>query len=246
MNQRSYIPKKENIIATSDVDGVNTIFGYWGPFSYPMRRRLDMAVQAMTRKKGYSTILDAGYGCGILLPDLFRRLSPGGLLYGVDIHGKHEDVRCALEAENVDKGRVFLSDASLAKLPFENNKFDLIVSISVLEHIHPNFLRPVLSEIKRVAKKDADIIIGFPTDCIFIRLLAWIQGQDIKKNHPSTHQDIFESIKDTGFKIVNKIKFPRFYGLFALHYNVRLEPNDKENSDSSIITENLNKTEREG
>jgi len=227
MKERAYIPKKKSIYSTSDVDGVNTAFGYWGPLSYPMRRRLDMAIHAMRKNSGYFAILDAGYGCGIFLPELFKRLSPQGELYGVDIHGEQKRVYAKMVAtEGLEHNRIFLSNTSLVELPFENNKFDLVISISVLEHIQPALLRPCLSEIKRVARKDADIIIGFPTDCIFIRMLAWLQKQNLKRNHPSSHHDIFEAINDTGFRVVDRIGFPRFWGSLTMHYTVRLEPDN--------------------
>lgn len=223
---KAYIPAKTNVHSTSDVDGVNTAFGYWGPLSYPMRRRLDMVVQAMRQGRRYTAILDCGYGCGIFLADLYRRLAPEGVLYGIDIHNEHEGIyRKMIPAEGLKRDRVILSTASLAELPFPNGMFDLVVSVSVLEHISRSLLRPCLQEIKRVAAKDADIIIGFPTDCLFIRMLARLQKQDLKKNHPSTHRDIFEAIAASGFKIVNITGFPRFSGPLTMHYNLRLEGN---------------------
>lgn len=220
---RAYIPDKSNIYSTSDVDGVNTAFGYWGPLSYPMRRRLDMAVQTLPKDKKYASILDAGYGCGIFLPELYRRLLPHGRLYGVDIHNGHQNVsRQLLPAEQMDGRRVFLSQASLDNLPFENSSFDLITSISVMEHIAPSRLASCFLELKRVAKPDADIIIGFPTDCLFIRALAWAQNQDLKKNHPSTHIDVLSAIKEAGFKVISSSGFPKFWGPLTMHYNVRL------------------------
>ncbi|MBF0420855.1 MAG: class I SAM-dependent methyltransferase [Magnetococcales bacterium] len=219
-----YVPDKTSIVSTSDVDGVNALFGYYSPFSYPMRRRLNMVVEAMEKKTGYQAILDAGFGCGILLTDLYRKLAPGsGQLYGIDVHGQHEAVKASLVArEGLEAGRIHLSNHSLFDLPFEDDTFDLIVSVSVLEHIQPNLLPACLREIRRVAKSNAEIILGFPTDSIFIRLLALLHKQDIRKNHPSTHHDIFGAIAQAGFQIIEKSSFPRFAGPLTMHYNVRI------------------------
>jgi ubiquinone/menaquinone biosynthesis C-methylase UbiE len=169
-------------------------------------------------------ILDAGYGCGIMLPDLYRRLSDDGKLYGIDIHGEHDGVvQKMFTGENMNPEKVVLQDSSLTDLPFDDDSFDLVVSVSVLEHIKPELLEACLREIKRVAKKDADIILGFPTDCLFIRILAAIQKQDLKENHPSTHKDIFSSIRKAGLNIVDRTGFPVFWGPFTMHYNVRVE-----------------------
>ncbi|MBF0145477.1 MAG: class I SAM-dependent methyltransferase [Magnetococcales bacterium] len=222
--RKAYIPSKESIVSTSDVDGVNTAFGYWGPLSYPMRRRLNMAVEAMKRKNGYHAILDAGYGCGIFLSDLHRRLDPEtGMLYGIDVHDQHDAVKTHLVMrEGLKADRVHLSNHSLFELPFEDHTFDLVVSVSVLEHIAPDLLVGCLREIKRVAMPDAEIILGFPTDCMFIRTLAVLQHQDLKKNHPSTHLDIFRAITDAGFRMVDQTGFPAFAGPLTMHYNVRV------------------------
>lgn len=223
-DEKAYIPARENINATSDVDGVDTVFGYWGPFSYPMRRRLDLAVKSMRKSGGFNAVLDAGYGCGIFLPDLYRRLAPEGRLYGVDIHGEHSSVYDKLlPGENMDKDRVVLNQESLEKLSFADDSFDLVVSISVLEHIKPESLAPCLSEIDRVAKPDADIIIGFPTDCLPIKLLSLVQGNDLKKNHPSSHRDIFQAIEQAGLKVAEQSGFPLFWGPLTMHFNVRVE-----------------------
>lgn len=219
-----FIPRKESIVSTSDVDGVNTALGYWGSLSYPMRRRLGMVVDAMVQKQGYGRILDAGYGCGIFLADLYRRLDPkNGCLYGVDIHDKYQEVHSSLTTkEQMDPKRLVLSQNSLSELPFEDNSFDLVVSVSVLEHIEPGQLPACLKEIRRVAKPGAEIILGFPTDCIFIRLLAFLQKQDLKVNHPSTHEAIFAAIQESGMQIELKAGFPKFFGPLVLHYNVKV------------------------
>jgi ubiquinone/menaquinone biosynthesis C-methylase UbiE len=225
MDTRAYIPAKQSIHSTSDIDGVNTSFGYWGPLSYPMRRRLDMAVQEMRRAGHYEMILDAGYGCGIMLPDLYRRLGPGGKLYGMDVHGEHQGVRSRmLPAEGMDPSRVFLEDASLDRLPYPDDSFDLVVSISVLEHIPPKTLPGCMSEIRRVARPGADIILGFPTYSPCIRLLSQLQGTNLRENHPSTEDDIFAAIRKAGFVIKSNTGFPKFWGPLTMHYNVRLEP----------------------
>jgi SAM-dependent methyltransferase len=219
---RAYIPSKGHMHSTSDVDGVNTAFGYWGPFSYPMRARLNMVIRSLRRKSGYHRILDAGYGCGIMLADLYRRLSPAGELYGVDIHGEHDGTyRCLIDSEGMERDRVHLHEESLDALPFEDGSFDLVVSVSVLEHIPVANLDACLRELARVASPEAQIVLGFPTDGLFIRLLSWAQSTDLRANHPSTHTDIFAALDRAGLKILDKSVFPPLSrDPLAMHYNV--------------------------
>lgn len=221
---RAFVPSRDRIVSTSDVDGVNTAFGYWGPLSYPMRRRLHMAAEVMARagRSGrFSAILDGGYGCGILLPDLYRRLTPEGRLFGIDMHDKHREMHDALVAgEGMAPERLILQKASLAELPFADNSFDLVVSISVLEHIPPALLPACLREIRRVTRPGGLVNLGFPTDCLFIRMLAALQKQDLAKNHPSTHRHIFHAIEEAGFAVESRSGFPLFWGPLTMHYNV--------------------------
>ena len=223
--ERAYIPPKEHVHSTSGVDGVNTIFGYWGPFSYPMRTRLNLVVRALSRPAGYAAILDAGYGCGIMLPDLYRRLAPGGELFGVDVHGEHPGTYDRLIAsEGLDRGRVHLLQAGMESLPFADDSFDLVVSVSVLEHIPPALLPACLREVRRVARPGADIVLGFPTDGYFIRTLSWLQGTDLRLNHPSSHRDILRSIGESGLEVVDEHRFPGLVrGPLVMHYNVRVQ-----------------------
>ncbi|MEW6753627.1 MAG: class I SAM-dependent methyltransferase [Candidatus Latescibacterota bacterium] len=224
--RRAYIPRRRHVHSTSDVDGVNTALGYWGPLSYPMRARLHMVVRSLERRRGFARILDAGYGGGILLPDLYRRLGPGGHLFGVDVHGEHRGVYERLVGgEGMDRHRVHLLQASLAALPFPDAWFDLVVSVSVLEHIPPALLPACLGEIRRVARPGAQIALGFPTDGWFIRVLSWVQGNDLKANHPSTHRDILRTIRAGGLRILEERHFPCLSrGPLVMHYNVRVAP----------------------
>lgn len=224
----AYIPPKKHVYSTNDIDGVNTALGYWGPFSFPMRERLNMAIRSLKKKEGFNAVLDAGYGCGIMLPDLYRRLGPQGELYGVDVHGEHCGAYERLVAlEGMQRERVHLRQASLENLPFADNFFDLIVSISVLEHIPPEKLPACLAELKRVARSDAEIVLGFPTDGLFIHCLSWLQGTDLKKNHPSTHRDILGRIAESGFQIADQRVFPPLVrGPLIMHYNVSLNKGD--------------------
>ncbi len=63
------------------------------------------------------------------------------------------DVTCTDFSESAlkfVKGKKVL--ASVDKLPFEDNSFDLVLSIAMLEHIPDSILRDAMEEIKRVTK----------------------------------------------------------------------------------------------
>ena len=53
------------------------------------------------------------------------------------------------------------------KLPFQNETFDLITALEVVEHVAPGTTRGFLKGIKRVIKKGGHIVISTPNDVTF-------------------------------------------------------------------------------
>lgn len=58
-----------------------------------------------------------------------------------------------------------------ARLPFEDESFDIVVSFYALEHIHP--LGPYLDEVSRILKPDGQLVGGIPSE----GGLAWGLGR---------------------------------------------------------------------
>lgn len=54
-----------------------------------------------------------------------------------------------------------LAQSDVAAMPYEDDKFDLVFCISVLEHMNLPTMTKSLSEFKRVLKKDGTIILTF-------------------------------------------------------------------------------------
>lgn len=213
-------PHKKNIFSVSDIDGVNTLFGYWGPFSYPMKARLYLALKCLNIKNKYQKLLDAGCGCGIFLPELSKHAND---LYGIDIHDDNEQLYKMLKKENIDTNNIYLSKQSLESMNFKDDFFDGIVSISVLEHIKPNILPLVINEFYRILKKNGKLILGFPTRSIFIKVLAKLQKNDLYENHPSSENDILNAVSKK-FNIIKLDKFPFFLSKHTcLHINIMCE-----------------------
>jgi 2-polyprenyl-3-methyl-5-hydroxy-6-metoxy-1,4-benzoquinol methylase len=79
----------------------------------------------------------------------------------VDLDEKH--INYALEyAAKKNYPNVEFKVANLANLPFESDKFDVILLNDVVEHIKRPILIDVLKECKRVLKKGGRIFIEFP------------------------------------------------------------------------------------
>jgi len=89
-------------------------------------------------------ILDIGCGKGFLLYD-FLKVIPDAEIYGIDISpyaiaNSKEEIRDRLQV------------GSATALPWPDNHFDLVISITTLHNLHAYDLDPALREMERVGK----------------------------------------------------------------------------------------------
>lgn len=119
------------------------------------------------------TVLDAGCGEGETLERLDGMLS--GSVTGVDLNP--ESVEFA--AKRIPSGQFQVAD--LTVLPFEDDSFELVLCLEVLEHI-PN-PAPALAELSRVCR--GNIVLSVPSEPWF-RLGSLARGKYLKGwgNHP--------------------------------------------------------------
>lgn len=96
-------------------------------------------------------ILDVGCAKGFMMHD-FRLLMPNADIRGVDVSEyavEHamEDVRPCIQLASADH------------LPFEDNSFDLVISINSIHNLPPDRCANALREIQRVTRKDAYVTV---------------------------------------------------------------------------------------
>jgi ubiquinone/menaquinone biosynthesis C-methylase UbiE len=160
---------------------------YYQPLtSYVYRKRLTMTAALLGSRK-YPSLLEIGYGSGILLPELARHTER---LVAIDIHPNREAVvamvkRLGIAAE--------LHRADLYSMPFENQTFDALFCLSVLEHLTD--LDRALAEFVRVTKPGATLVFGFPVRNLVTDAFFRAVGYDPRKLHPAGHRDIERAIR---------------------------------------------------
>ena len=96
-------------------------------------------------------ILDVGCGKGFLLFDILK-IKPDARIYGLDISTYALD-NCKEEI----KDNLILGNAN--QLPWEDNTFDLVLSINTLHCLKSFDLKKALNEIERVGKKNKYICV---------------------------------------------------------------------------------------
>ncbi|MBZ0186497.1 MAG: class I SAM-dependent methyltransferase [Candidatus Obscuribacterales bacterium] len=150
-------------------------FDYWdgsrhtgyGGYKYDGRWRTIAESIAQHYKLGEgSRVLDVGCGKGFLLYEL-TQIVPGVHVTGVDISDY-----AVQNAKPEIKGQ--LSVANATELPFPDNSFDLVISITTLHNLYCFDLFKALQEIERVAERAKYICVeSYRTEEEKVNLLYW-------------------------------------------------------------------------
>lgn len=172
-------------------------FKYYKPIIKSLYlKRIKIGLELLGNKK-FSKMLNIGFGGGVILPELSKHAAE---ITGVDIHPQIDLVKQIIQDEKINNVKLIKADAT--SLPFADNKFDCVWCMSVLEFIPDS--EKVIAEVKRVARDDATIIIGFPMTNKITDLAYKLVSFKNKDAHCNNHQILIQQIKKY-FKI-KKIK----------------------------------------
>jgi SAM-dependent methyltransferase len=129
------------------------------------KSRIQLAYESLLLNSPYGKLLDIGCSDLKNLVTLSNLFETG---FGIDIvkypQWEREHKYCLFE-HNLDTG----------KLPFEDNTFDVVTMLMVLEHVFDPFF--VISEIDRVTKKGAYLVINVPNIAYFKHRFALLFGR---------------------------------------------------------------------
>lgn len=132
-------------------DSYRNIAGIYDRLFDSMNMGLRLIGIRMFRPSKGMSILDVGCGTGSHL-ELYQRYQCH--LYGLDLSPS----MLTLARERLgDIAQLDLGDAT--KMPYEDDKFDLVISMLSLHEMFPETRKAVLNEIKRVLKNDGRILL---------------------------------------------------------------------------------------
>ncbi len=111
-------------------------------------------------------VLDVGCGKGFLLRD-FRELRSD-----LDVRGFDVSSYAVGHAEDAVKDVVFVHDAR-GRFPFEDDAFDLVVSINALHNLCLHELVPALREVERVGERAYVVVESYRNETEKFNLVCW-------------------------------------------------------------------------
>jgi len=151
-------------------------------------------------------ILDIGCGIGYLLQAI-RRENEKCELNGIDFNVN-------VKSLSIQKCKIKIEDAS--KLSFEDNYFDIVYALDVLEHI--NEVETAIKEIQRVLKPKGKLIITGPTESTFYKFCRFlIKGTFSEEKGPGTGihfhtiYTLDKKILTCNFLKENEVNLPKYF-----------------------------------
>ena len=174
-----------NLLPISEYTGVNDldpIRYYRLPiFGKLYRGRVELC---LSQCKGGENILEIGFGTGLTflnLKDQYKKI------YGLDLTA---DVQAITELFDRHEVKTELMNGSVLDMPYEDNTFDTILLISILEHLKPEEQETAFKEMQRVLKPGGQVVYGVPIERPLMVFLFKVLGHDIRKEHFSTEGDV--------------------------------------------------------
>jgi len=154
-------------------------------------------------------ILDFGCGPGSFLYILGKNIHDIKAI-GVDIAQKQIDFASshALSGDTSNDISFMCLKPQDNKLPFEDNSFDAVTSIEVIEHIRPFQAHQNLLEMKRVLKNDGRLLLTTPNYRSLWPVIEWMVDKITPLKYREQHINKFtpdslvKFIESAGFKVL--------------------------------------------
>ena len=143
-------------------------------------------------------ILDIGCGGGANIARLLQR-APKGMVQGIDYSSVSVAKSSKVNAKAIAEGRCKVQEASVVKLPFGENAFDLVTAFETI-YFWPN-IEHCFGEVKRVLKPGGQFVIVNESDGSGPMDAKWeslIEGM-----HTYKPEEIRLHLSNAGFKAID-------------------------------------------
>ena len=176
----------------NDLDPIK--YYYWPIFGKMYRQRVEMALGECSSGE---RILEVGFGTGLTFPNLHDNYKE---IHGIDLTADINAVKSVFEPMGIP---LFLQKGDVLHMPYyEDNSFDTVLMVSILEHLKPLELEKAFKEVKRILKPGGQMVYGTPVEKPFMVFMFRMLGHNIRDEHFSTEKEI----ADAAYKIFSKGK----------------------------------------
>lgn len=167
------------------------LYGYGGYYYHPRFWQATVKrFQDYYHLSDHASVLDVGCAKGFMLHD-FKQLVPNLTVAGIDIS------EYAIE-NAIETVKPFLRVCNAKQLPYEDDSFDLVISINTLHNLPLEECKQVLREIHRVSRKRAFITVdAWRTEEERERLMKW-NLTALTCMHVDGWKKLFEDVGYTG------------------------------------------------
>lgn len=151
------------------------------------------SISIFANENNVKKILDVGCGTGLMIKYLRSKKID---TYGCDIS------KIAVQMANKNNAKKVAFVASATALPFTNNSFDMVISISTIEHLTPKEAKQFIKEVRRVLSPFGYIFLVTPNFATPIRLFQkekWFAYNDPTHINFFTPRSLQMLLKKTGF-----------------------------------------------
>ena len=169
------------------------------------RRRIELC---LAECKGGRRILEVGFGSGITFLNLSEMYEE---IHGLDLNASVEQVSGLFNKKNIPTN---LRNGSVLSMPYEDNYFDTVLLISILEHLKPSEQQQAFEEINRVLKPGGQVVYGVPIERPFMVFMFRLLGYNIREHHFSTEKDVSNTARNvlTQMRVVRMKSVPSIFG----------------------------------
>ena len=148
------------------------------------RQRVELALGECT---GGERVLEVGFGTGLAFPNLHDMYKE---IHGIDLTADIHAVQSVFEPTGIP---LFLEKGDVLKMPYQDNFFDTVLLVSILEHLKPVELKQAFVEVNRVLKPGGQMVYGTPVEKPFMVFMFSLLGHNIRDEHFSTEKEIEEA-----------------------------------------------------
>jgi 2-polyprenyl-3-methyl-5-hydroxy-6-metoxy-1,4-benzoquinol methylase len=211
MKTHFYLPPRDALEPNGPDD---PYYYYYHPiFGFLYRARIKQALSLLNQH--YGEILELGYGSGIMIPAL---ASIGNSVSGIDT--VTDPVKAMRNLTKIGVN-VSLVQGDLCDMRYQSETFDLVVAISILEHICD--IEEVVKKVHNILRPGGHFLVGMPRVNDFMTVAFNAIGyRNIKAHHITNHKQ-FLRLSSSHFELARFARIPSWAPVFSgLYFNMLL------------------------